>query len=72
MMQSSQECLRGYQNCDSKPELNIISLSHHKTMKKQNKKILDNGITIQEMLADGARSADGKRIYNPLLSVTNV
>jgi ligand of Numb protein X 3/4 len=41
-------------------------------MKKRNKKILDNWITIQEMLAHGARSADGKRVYNPLLSVTTV
>ncbi|KAM7338785.1 hypothetical protein ACRRTK_002269 [Alexandromys fortis] len=66
MMQSHLECLREQQNGDSKPEINIIALSHHKTMKKRNKKILDNWITIQEMLAHGARSADGKRIYNPL------
>ncbi|XP_036030272.1 PDZ domain-containing protein 4 isoform X2 [Onychomys torridus] len=72
MMQSRLECLREQQNGDSKPELNIIALSHRKTMKKRNKKILDNWITIQEMLAHGARSADGKRIYNPLLSVTTV
>ncbi|XP_055447824.1 PDZ domain-containing protein 4 isoform X3 [Psammomys obesus] len=72
MMQSRLECLREQQNGESKPELNIIALSHRKTMKKRNKKILDNWITIQEMLAHGARSADGKRIYNPLLSVTTV
>nr|XP_004672142.1 PDZ domain-containing protein 4 isoform X3 [Jaculus jaculus] len=72
MMQSRLECLREQQNGDSKPELNIIALSHRKTMKKRNKKILDNWMTIQEMLAHGARSADGKRIYNPLLSVTTV
>ncbi|XP_012890785.1 PREDICTED: PDZ domain-containing protein 4 isoform X1 [Dipodomys ordii] len=72
MMQSRLECLREQQNGDSKPELNIIALSHRKTMKKRNKKILDNWITIQEMLAHGARSADGKRVYNPLLSVTTV
>uniref|UniRef100_A0A8C9AM50 PDZ domain containing 4 n=1 Tax=Prolemur simus TaxID=1328070 RepID=A0A8C9AM50_PROSS len=72
MMQSRLECLREQQNSDSKPELNIIALSHRKTMKKRNKKILDNWITIQEMLAHGARSADGKRVYNPLLSVTTV
>ncbi|XP_078219783.1 PDZ domain-containing protein 4 isoform X10 [Callithrix jacchus] len=72
MMQSRLECLREQHNGDSKPELNIIALSHRKTMKKRNKKILDNWITIQEMLAHGARSADGKRVYNPLLSVTTV
>lgn len=70
MMQSRLECLREQQNGDSKAELNIIALSHRKTMKKRNKKILDNWITIQEMLAHGTRSADGKRVYNPLLSVT--
>lgn len=72
MMQSRLECLREQQNSDSKAELNIIALSHRKTMKKRNKKILDNWITIQEMLAHGTRSADGKRVYNPLLSVTTV
>ncbi|XP_019063549.1 PDZ domain-containing protein 4 [Fukomys damarensis] len=72
MMQSRLESLREQQSGDSKPELNIIALSHRKTMKKRNKKILDNWITIQEMLAHGARSADGKRVYNPLLSVTTV
>ncbi|XP_058147226.1 PDZ domain-containing protein 4 isoform X2 [Dasypus novemcinctus] len=72
MMQSRLECLREQQGGDSKAELNIIALSHRKTMKKRNKKILDNWITIQEMLAHGTRSADGKRVYNPLLSVTTV
>ncbi|KAM6151809.1 PDZ domain-containing protein 4 isoform 2-T2 [Rhynchocyon petersi] len=72
MMQSRLECLREQQSSDSKAELNIIALSHRKTMKKRNKKILDNWITIQEMLAHGTRSADGKRVYNPLLSVTTV
>lgn len=71
-MQSYLECLREQQNGDSKPKLNIIALSQCKTIKKRNKKILDNWITIHEMLAHGARSADGKRIYNPLLSVTTV
>ncbi|XP_004695279.1 PREDICTED: PDZ domain-containing protein 4 [Condylura cristata] len=72
MMQSRLECLREQQGADGKAELNIIALSHRKTMKKRNKKILDNWITIQEMLAHGARSADGRRVYNPLLSVTTV
>nr|XP_033776680.1 PDZ domain-containing protein 4 [Geotrypetes seraphini] len=72
MMQSRLDCLREQQGAEGKPELSIISLSHRKTMKKRNRKILDNWITIQEMLAHGSRSADGKRIYNPLLSVTTV
>ncbi|XP_007955352.2 PDZ domain-containing protein 4 [Orycteropus afer afer] len=72
MMQSRLEWLREQQSGDSKAELNIIALSHRKTMKKRNKKILDNWITIQEMLAHGTCSADGKRVYNPLLSVTTV
>ncbi|KAG8447891.1 hypothetical protein GDO86_015125 [Hymenochirus boettgeri] len=76
MMQSRLDCLREQQlqqqGMDGKAEMSIIALSHHKTMKKRNKKILDNWITIQEMLAHGTRSADGKRVYNPLLSVTTV
>ncbi|CAO2589932.1 PDZ domain-containing protein 4 [Lemmus lemmus] len=56
---------------EGEARLNIIAPNHHKTMKKRNKKILDNyWITIQERLANSACSADGKRIYNPLLSVT--
>lgn len=42
MIQSQLECLREQQNGDSKAELNIIALCHCKTMKKWNKKILDN------------------------------
>uniref|UniRef100_A0A8D2M001 PDZ domain containing 4 n=1 Tax=Varanus komodoensis TaxID=61221 RepID=A0A8D2M001_VARKO len=65
MMQSRLECLR-------EREVNILALSHRKTMKKRSRRILDNWITIQEMLAHGTRSADGRRVYNPLLSVTTV
>ncbi|XP_041431286.1 PDZ domain-containing protein 4 isoform X3 [Xenopus laevis] len=75
MMQSRLDCLREQQQqqgLEGKGEMSIIALSHRKTMKKRNKKILDNWITIQEMLAHGTRSADGKRVYNPLLSVTTV
>uniref|UniRef100_A0A8C5QWW0 PDZ domain containing 4 n=1 Tax=Leptobrachium leishanense TaxID=445787 RepID=A0A8C5QWW0_9ANUR len=76
MMQSRLDCLREQQQqqqgVEGKGEMSIIALSHRKTMKKRNKKILDNWITIQEMLAHGTRSADGKRVYNPLLSVTTV
>ncbi|XP_061430380.1 E3 ubiquitin-protein ligase PDZRN3-B-like [Lethenteron reissneri] len=54
-------------------ELSILELSHRKMMKKRNKKILDNWMTIQEMLAHGQKSPDGNgKVYNPLLSVTTV
>ncbi|KAM3871837.1 PDZ domain-containing protein 4-like [Diretmus argenteus] len=51
---------------------NILLLSQKKSMKRRNRRILDNWITIQELLAHGSRSPDGKKIYNPLLSVTTV
>ncbi|KAM9483589.1 E3 ubiquitin-protein ligase PDZRN3-B isoform 1-T1 [Clarias gariepinus] len=57
---------------DEKKEVNIIELSHKKMMKKRNKKIFDNWMTIQELLTHGARSPDGTRVYNSLLSVTTV
>ncbi|KAL7860142.1 hypothetical protein SRHO_G00152890 [Serrasalmus rhombeus] len=50
----------------------IIQLSHKKMMKKRNRKILDSWMTIQELLTHGAKSPDGTRLYNPLLSVTTV
>ncbi|XP_030623630.1 PDZ domain-containing protein 4 [Chanos chanos] len=50
----------------------ILELSQRKSMKKRSRRILDNWITIQELLAHGTRSADGKKVYNPLLSVTTV
>ncbi|XP_069039687.1 PDZ domain-containing protein 4 isoform X2 [Lepisosteus oculatus] len=82
MMQSRLDCLREQQQQQGagagtgaeggRAEASILELSHRKTMKKRNRRILDNWITIQEMLAHGTRSADGKRVYNPLLSVTTV
>ncbi|MGH0174315.1 UNVERIFIED_CONTAM: hypothetical protein FKN15_067084 [Acipenser sinensis] len=82
MIQSRLDCLReqhslqpggeGGEGGGGRAEMSIIALSHRKTMKKRNRRILDNWITIQEMLAHGSRSADGKKIYNPLLSVTTV
>lgn len=50
----------------------ILELSQRKSMKKRNRRILDNWITIQELLTHGSRSSDGKKEYNPLLSVTTV
>uniref|UniRef100_UPI00358EE995 PDZ domain-containing RING finger protein 4-like n=1 Tax=Myxine glutinosa TaxID=7769 RepID=UPI00358EE995 len=71
MLRSRLECLReGMSNRIREP--NIIELSHRKMMKKRSKKILDNWMTIQELLAHGVKSPDGTRVYNPLLSVTTV
>lgn len=75
MMQSRLDCLREREGGEARGvsgEVNILALSHRKTMKKRSRRILDNWITIQEMLAHGTRSADGRRVYNPLLSVTTV
>ncbi|KAJ1138121.1 hypothetical protein NDU88_004512 [Pleurodeles waltl] len=53
-------------------EHNIIELSHKKLMRKRSKKVLDNWITIQELLSHGAKSIGGTTLYSPLLSVTTV
>lgn len=62
----------GSDNPQPHPSSSILSLSQKKSMKKRSRRILDNWITIQELLAHGSRSPDGKKIYNPLLSVTTV
>uniref|UniRef100_UPI0037E89593 PDZ domain-containing protein 4-like isoform X2 n=1 Tax=Semicossyphus pulcher TaxID=241346 RepID=UPI0037E89593 len=84
MMQSRLDCLRdrereqcssgaGQPGTTNQQEPNsILELCHRRSMKKRSRRILDNWITIQELLAHGARSADGKKVYNPLLSVTTV
>ncbi|XP_061074781.1 PDZ domain-containing protein 4-like [Conger conger] len=79
MMQSRLDCLREQQGADGKAgqqgapqEASILELSQRKSMKKRSRRILDNWITIQELLAHGTRSPDGKKVYNPLLSVTTV
>ncbi|XP_034551935.1 PDZ domain-containing protein 4-like [Notolabrus celidotus] len=86
MMQSRLDCMRerereqgggggtaGQQGTTNQQEPNsILELCHRRSMKKRSRRILDNWITIQELLAHGARSADGKKVYNPLLSVTTV
>ncbi|KAM8974438.1 PDZ domain-containing RING finger protein 4 isoform 2-T2 [Pelodytes ibericus] len=55
-----------------KKEVSIIELSHKKMMKKRNKKILDNWMTIQELMTHGEKSPDGARLHNAFLSVTTV
>ncbi|KAM8862816.1 PDZ domain-containing protein 4-like isoform 2-T6 [Spinachia spinachia] len=87
MMQSRLDYLKGDRDTSSpaggaedprsaklppRQENHILLLSQKKTSKKRNRRILDNWITIQELLAHGSRSPDGKKIYNPLLSVTTV
>ncbi|XP_061474578.1 E3 ubiquitin-protein ligase PDZRN3 isoform X2 [Rhineura floridana] len=72
MMQSRLECLKEQQGAEEKKEMNIIELSHKKMMKKRNKKIFDNWMTIQELLTHGTKSPDGTKVYNSFLSVTTV
>ncbi|XP_030279344.1 PDZ domain-containing protein 4-like isoform X1 [Sparus aurata] len=84
MMQSRLDCLRerereqggsggGQQGTTNQQEATtILELCHRRSQKKRSRRILDNWITIQELLAHGTRSADGKKVYNPLLSVTTV
>lgn len=50
----------------------IIELSQGLASRRRNKKVFDNWVTIQELLAHGSRAADGKMVYSPLLSVTTV
>ncbi|XP_062403150.1 PDZ domain-containing RING finger protein 4-like [Sardina pilchardus] len=53
-------------------EVSIIELSHRKMMKKRNKKILDNWMTIQELMTHGAKAPEGAKVHNAFLSVTTV
>ncbi|KYO21644.1 hypothetical protein Y1Q_0003386 [Alligator mississippiensis] len=53
-------------------DLGIIELSQKKLMKRRSRKVLDNWITIQELLTHGTKSLDGRTTYSPLLSVTTV
>lgn len=73
MKQSRMDCLKEQVgSAEDKKEVNIIELSNKKMMKKRNKKIFDNWMTIQELLTHGTKSPDGTRVYNSLLSVTTV
>lgn len=75
MMQSRLDFLRERekeQDSGGQGQASILELSQKKSMKKRSRRILDNWITIQELLAHGTRSLDGKKVYNPLLSVTTV
>ncbi|XP_026108757.1 PDZ domain-containing protein 4-like [Carassius auratus] len=80
MMQSRLEYMREHgldmgkesQSESGQNPASILELSQKKSSKKRNRRILDNWITIQELLAHGSRSPDGTKVYNPLLSVTTV
>lgn len=50
----------------------ILELCQRRSIKRRSRRILDNWTTIQELLAHGTHSADGKTVYSPLLSVTTV
>ncbi|XP_076132361.1 PDZ domain-containing protein 4 [Alosa pseudoharengus] len=72
---SSQErdpAMAGQQDSPARSSSYILELSQRKSSKKRNRRILDNWITIQELLTHGSRSSDGKKVYNSLLSVTTV
>ncbi|XP_077070212.1 E3 ubiquitin-protein ligase PDZRN3 isoform X2 [Siphateles boraxobius] len=60
----------GAMNDKEKPD--IIQLSRKKMLKRRNKRIFDNWMTIQELLTHGTKSTDGARLYNSFLSVTTV
>lgn len=68
MMKAKMETLKEH---EEKKDVNILELSHRKMMKNKGRKVFDDFVTIQEMLAHGSRHAEGKT-YNPLLSVTTV
>ncbi|XP_034031992.1 PDZ domain-containing RING finger protein 4-like isoform X2 [Thalassophryne amazonica] len=57
---------------EGRKEVSIIELSHKKMMKKRNKKILDNWMTIQELMTHGAKAPEGAKVHNAFLSVTTV
>ena len=56
---------------EERKEVNIVEMSHRKMNRHKNRKIIDNFVTVQEVLAHGTRNTDGK-VCCPLLSVTTV
>ncbi|XP_066525257.1 PDZ domain-containing RING finger protein 4 [Hoplias malabaricus] len=71
MQRSRLECLKEAAGT-SGTEVSILELSHKKMLKKRNRKILDNWMTIQELMSHGARSPEGTKVHNAFLSVTTV
>ncbi|XP_036004858.1 PDZ domain-containing RING finger protein 4 [Fundulus heteroclitus] len=74
MQKSRLDCLKEgpASGAEGRKEINILELSHKKMMKKRNKKILDNWMTIQELMSHGARVPEGSKVHNAFLSVTTV
>lgn len=70
LQQSRVHCLQ--EHGDERRESSILELSHKKMMKRRNKKIFDNWMTIQELLTHGTKSPDGTRVHSAFLSVTTV
>ncbi|XP_056272790.1 PDZ domain-containing RING finger protein 4-like [Pseudoliparis swirei] len=57
---------------EGRKEVSIIELSQKKMLKKRNKKILDNWMTIQELMTHGTKAPEGAKVHNAFLSVTTV
>ena len=77
MQRSRLECLREGpgSGAEGRKEVSILELSQRKMMKKRNKKILDNWMTIQELMSHGARAPPegaATQVHNAFLSVTTV
>ncbi|XP_072529947.1 PDZ domain-containing RING finger protein 4 [Salminus brasiliensis] len=71
MQRSRLECLRETGGT-SGAEVSILELSQKKMLKKRNRKILDNWMTIQELMSHGDRAPEGTKVHNAFLSVTTV
>ena len=56
---------------ETRKEPTAVDLGHKKMMRHKGKKVLDDFVTLQEMLAHGSREPE-VTTYNPLLSVTTV
>ncbi|KAJ8002674.1 hypothetical protein DPEC_G00161340 [Dallia pectoralis] len=71
-LESLRECPQS--GSEGLKEVSIIELSQKKMMKKRNKKILDNWMTIQELMTHGTKAPDEPRaeVHNAFLSVTTV
>ncbi|KAF7666477.1 hypothetical protein LDENG_00107350 [Lucifuga dentata] len=74
MQRSRLESLREnpQSSSEGRKDVSIIELSHKKMMKKRNKKILDNWMTIQELMTHGTKAPEGAKVHNAFLSVTTV
>ncbi|KAJ8374124.1 hypothetical protein SKAU_G00047040 [Synaphobranchus kaupii] len=73
MMRSRLESLRESPQSGGeggRKEVSILELSHRKMMKKRNRKILDNWMTIQELMSHGARTPEDTGVHSAFLSVT--